>query len=158
MPFTVETLPNCSLISLGRSIMLNRALKTDSNWTHVLWIDADLRFRPAFIHSMVLDDKDIVGGFYPKKGLPSDFASSQFIGHGRLVHVQEGVNRPPCNDVPGMDQVVDAGRIIGSHVFDHGLHRIAFPVIARVPVHQSIPTQCCDANVLKRVMVATSGR
>ena len=75
IPFSFETLPNCSLISLGRSIMLDRALKDDS-WTHVLWIDADLRFKPEYIHSMILDDKDIVGGFYPKKGLPIDFASS----------------------------------------------------------------------------------
>jgi hypothetical protein len=80
MPFTVETLPNCSLISLGRSIMLNRAMMLDENWTHILWIDADLRFRPEFIHSMVVDDKDIVGGFYPKKGLPIDFASSPAPG------------------------------------------------------------------------------
>jgi hypothetical protein len=79
MPFTLETLPNCSLISLGRSIMLNRALK-DPDWTHVLWIDADLRFQPEYIHSMLLDDKDIIGGFYPKKGLPIDFASSPAPG------------------------------------------------------------------------------
>ena len=75
IPFSVETLPNCSLISLGRNIMLRRALK-DPNWTHVLWIDADLRWKPEYVHSMILDDKDIVGGFYPKKGLPIDFASS----------------------------------------------------------------------------------
>ena len=80
MPFTVETLPNCSLISLGRSIMLNRALTNDPNWTHILWIDADLRFKPEYIHSMVIDDKDIIGGFYPKKGLPIDFASSPAPG------------------------------------------------------------------------------
>ena len=79
IPFTLETLPNCSLISLGRSIMLNRALK-DPTWTHVLWIDADLRFKPEYIHSMILDNKDIVGGFYPKKGLPIDFASSPAPG------------------------------------------------------------------------------
>ena len=80
MPFTVETLPNCSLISLGRSIMLNRALVLDKEWTHVLWIDADLRFKPEYIHSMVVEDKDIIGGFYPKKGLPIDFASSPAPG------------------------------------------------------------------------------
>lgn len=77
--FSIETLPNCSLISLGRSIMLYRALK-DPSWTHLLWIDVDLRFRPEYIHSMILDDKDIVGGFYPKKGLPIDFASSPAPG------------------------------------------------------------------------------
>lgn len=79
MPFTLETLPNCSLISLGRSIMMNRALK-DPNWTHLLWIDADLRFEPQYIHSMLIDDQDIIGGFYPKKGLPIDFASSPAPG------------------------------------------------------------------------------
>ena len=29
---------------------------------------------------MLLDDKDIIGGFYPKKGLPIDFASSPAPG------------------------------------------------------------------------------
>jgi hypothetical protein len=72
---SIETLPNCSLICLGRDIMLRRALH-DNSWTHILWIDADLRFEPEYIHSMILDDKDIIGGFYPKKGLPIDFASS----------------------------------------------------------------------------------
>ena len=75
IPFSLETLPNCSLISLGRDMMLSRALQ-DPDWTHLLWIDADLRFKPQYIHSMILDDKDIVGGFYPKKGLPIDYASS----------------------------------------------------------------------------------
>lgn len=41
-----------------------------------MWIDSDLRFQPQYIHSMIVDDKDIIGGFYPKKGLPIDFASS----------------------------------------------------------------------------------
>jgi len=79
IPFSVETMPNCSLISLGRDIMLGRALEDDS-WTHIMWIDADLRFEPQCIHSMVLNDKDIIGGFYPKKGLPIDYASSPTPG------------------------------------------------------------------------------
>lgn len=76
---SIETLPNCSLISLGRNVMLRRAMH-DKSWTHVLWIDSDLRFEPHYIHAMILDDKDIVGGFYPKKGLPIDFASSPAPG------------------------------------------------------------------------------
>ena len=90
MPFTFETLPNCSLISLGRSMMLTRALQ-DKDWTHLMWIDADLRFRPEYIHSMVLDDKDIVGGFYPKKGLPIDFASSPAPGGEDTDHLFETI-------------------------------------------------------------------
>lgn len=72
---SIETMPNCSLISLGRDVMLWRALQDDS-WSHLLWIDSDLTFEPQCVHSLILDDKDIVGGFYPKKGLPIDFASS----------------------------------------------------------------------------------
>lgn len=76
---SIETLPNCSLICLGRDMMLTKALE-DTNWTHLMWIDSDLRFRPEYIHSMLIDDKDIIGGFYPKKGLPIDFASSPAPG------------------------------------------------------------------------------
>lgn len=76
--FTVETLPNCSLISLGRNIMIRRAME-DPNWTHVMFIDADIEWDPRCIHSMLADDKPIIGGFYPKKGLPIDMASSPML-------------------------------------------------------------------------------
>jgi hypothetical protein len=90
MPFTFETLPNCSLISLGRSMMLNRAMQ-DPDWTHLMFIDADIRFRPEYIHSMILDDKDIVGGFYPKKGLPVDYASSPAPDGEETEHLFETI-------------------------------------------------------------------
>lgn len=73
--FEVSTLPNCSLISLGRNIMVARALRESPDWTHFMFIDSDIEWDPRFIHSMLADDKDIIGGFYPKKGLPIDFAS-----------------------------------------------------------------------------------
>jgi hypothetical protein len=90
IPFSVETLPNCSLIPLGRDIMLRRAMN-DPDWTHLLWIDADLRWKPQMVHSMILDDKDIVGGFYPKKGLPIDFASSPAPGGDDTEHLFETI-------------------------------------------------------------------
>jgi len=73
--FEVASLPNCSLVSLGRNIMVGRALK-DPSWTHFMFIDSDIEWDPRCIHSMLADDKDILGGFYPKKGLPCDYASS----------------------------------------------------------------------------------
>jgi hypothetical protein len=87
---SVETLPNCSLICLGRDIMLWRALQ-DETWTHVMWIDSDLSFQPQCIHSMIVDDKDIVGGFYPKKELPIDFASSPEPGGEDTEHLFETI-------------------------------------------------------------------
>lgn len=72
---SIETLPNCSLISLGRDLLLHRALK-DNSWTHVLWIDSDLKFDPQYIRRLLVDDKDIVGGYYPKKCFPIETASA----------------------------------------------------------------------------------
>ena len=85
---SVETLPNCSLISLGRNIMVQRALQ-DPDWTHLMWIDADIEFDPRCIHSMLVDDKDIIGGMYPKKGLPIDFASSPMRGGEDTEYLME---------------------------------------------------------------------
>lgn len=72
---SIETFPNCSLISLGRDLLLHRALK-DKSWTHVLWIDSDLKFDPKCILRLLVDDKDIVGGYYPKKCFPIDLTSA----------------------------------------------------------------------------------
>ena len=85
---SVETLPNCSLISLGRNIMVQRAL-LDPNWTHIMWIDSDIEFDPRCVHSMLIDDKDIIGGLYPKKGLPIDFASAPMPGGENTEHLME---------------------------------------------------------------------
>ncbi|AIX16793.1 hypothetical protein Syn7803US13_266 [Synechococcus phage ACG-2014f] len=76
---TFETMPNCSLISLGRNVMQSRALR-DPTWTHLMWIDSDIRFPKEAIISMLFDDKPIMGGFYPKKSLPIDMASSPMPG------------------------------------------------------------------------------
>lgn len=86
--FSIETLPNCSLISLGRNIMVKRALE-DPNWTHIMWIDSDIDFHPKCVFSLILDDKDIIGGFYPKKGLPIEFASSPMPGGEVTEHLME---------------------------------------------------------------------
>ncbi len=56
---SVETLPNCSLISLGRNIMVRRAL-LDPDWTHLMWIDSDIEFDPRCVHSMLAADKAYV--------------------------------------------------------------------------------------------------
>lgn len=59
--------------------MVTRALK-DETWTHLMWIDSDIRFPKEAILAMITDDKPIIGGFYPKKGLPIDMASSPMPG------------------------------------------------------------------------------
>lgn len=85
---SIETLPNCSLISLGRDMLLHRALR-DKSWSHVLWIDADLKFEPRCIRRLLVDNKDIVGGYYPKKGLPIEPASAPVAQGEETEHLLE---------------------------------------------------------------------
>ena len=56
---------NESLITRARNALVATFLKTDS--THLMFIDADIRFNPADIVHMVRADKDIICGIYPKK-------------------------------------------------------------------------------------------
>jgi hypothetical protein len=41
--------------------------------THLMFIDADIGFEPEEIFKLILADKDVVGGLYPKKALPISY-------------------------------------------------------------------------------------
>lgn len=57
----------CSLITRGRNRLAHAFLKTDA--THLLWIDADLRFRPQDVLALLESGHDVCGGAYPRKQL-----------------------------------------------------------------------------------------
>lgn len=56
---------NESLIQRGRNLLSANFLKSDA--THLMFIDADILFRPEDIFPMMEADKDIICGIYPKK-------------------------------------------------------------------------------------------
>lgn len=56
-----------SLIQRGRNTLAHRFLATD--YTHFLFIDADIAFQPHYPLELLLTGKDIIGGTYPKKNL-----------------------------------------------------------------------------------------
>jgi hypothetical protein len=56
---------NESLIQRARNGLTHQFLKTEC--THLMFIDADIRFDGNDILSMVAADKDIICGLYPKK-------------------------------------------------------------------------------------------
>lgn len=58
---------NESLITRGRNLLVQRFL--DGDCTHLMFIDADIGFRPADIVQMVAADVDVIGGIYPMKGI-----------------------------------------------------------------------------------------
>jgi len=67
--YDIEFLTGCSIISLGRSIMFSKALN-DPLWTHMMWIDDDVGWKPEDIMTLLIHDKDIIGGSYPKREYP----------------------------------------------------------------------------------------
>jgi len=56
---------NESLITRARNALVHQFLKTQA--THLLFIDADIRFQAEHIMGMVMADVDVVCGIYPKK-------------------------------------------------------------------------------------------
>jgi hypothetical protein len=56
---------NESLITRARNALANNFLKSPA--THLMFIDADIKFNPAEIPLMVHADKEIICGIYPKK-------------------------------------------------------------------------------------------
>jgi hypothetical protein len=56
---------NESLITRGRNALAHQFLKTD--FTHLLFIDADIRFDPEQVALLFDAHKDVICGIYPKK-------------------------------------------------------------------------------------------
>lgn len=70
---SLDTMGNESLITRGRNNMMARGLHNWKTTTHFMFIDSDIRFNAIDIVNMITADKDVIGGLYPKKGLPIDF-------------------------------------------------------------------------------------
>lgn len=68
----------CSLISLGRSVMTTNVYRHLKDWTHLLWVDADVGFAMEDLWKLIIADKDIVGGMYPMKSLPIRWTSTPY--------------------------------------------------------------------------------
>lgn len=72
MNFSLDTMVNESLITRGRNNLVAKFMHNTAA-THIMWIDSDIGFQPEDIFKLLLHDKDVVGGLYPKKTLPIDY-------------------------------------------------------------------------------------
>lgn len=64
---TFSFMGNESLITRARNALANGFLKTQC--THLLFVDADIGFKPMDMLRMIRADKDIIAGVYPKKDI-----------------------------------------------------------------------------------------
>ena len=63
--FACSFLFNESLIQRARNALVHGFMKTD--FTHLMFIDADIHFDPSDVLPMLMSDKSIICGVYPKK-------------------------------------------------------------------------------------------
>lgn len=78
--FTVDTMVNESLIPRGRNSLVAKFLAFEPKSTHLMFIDADIGFEPEEVIKLILADKDVCGGLYPKKALPIQYVVNKVPG------------------------------------------------------------------------------
>jgi hypothetical protein len=66
--FALETTTTVSLIPVARNYIVSQLL-AQKKFTHLLFLDADLRFEPQLVARYVAANKDVVAGIYPVKDL-----------------------------------------------------------------------------------------
>lgn len=81
--FSVDTMVNESLITRGRNNLVAKFLANEKA-THLMWIDADIKFDPEAVLRMALYNAGVVCGLYPMKGLPIRYVLNSMPG-GRKV-------------------------------------------------------------------------
>lgn len=88
----IDTIVNESLIPRGRNSLVAKMMVSDGDPTHIIFIDVDIGFDETSIIKLLLADKDIVGGLYPKKNLPIDYVVNGIPGatrEGPLLKVRD---------------------------------------------------------------------
>ncbi len=82
VPLHFFPIGNESLITRGRNRCI--AFFMASDFTHALFIDADVSWDPDDIGRMIAHDKDVIAGAYPKKQYPIQYVVNAVAGKAEL--------------------------------------------------------------------------
>lgn len=108
---------NESLIPRGRAYLADEFLRSD--FTHMIFIDADIHFDPNWVIGLLALDKDISGAPYPKKTINWDNVKKAVINNyeARKRNAEERLLDSTVPEVPDIDPSHLAA-VIGSYVFN----------------------------------------
>jgi hypothetical protein len=96
---------NESLIPRARNHLVDEFLRTDA--THLLFVDADVRFEPFDALVLLGLDKEVVGAPYPKKGLRWDAVKKAVLAHPEIDprELERVAGDYAFNPLPGRDRL-----------------------------------------------------
>lgn len=86
--FSIDTMVNESLITRGRNNLVSKFLANDKS-THLMWVDADIKWDPEAVLRMALYDAGVVCGLYPMKGMPIRYVLNSLPGGRRVGSLLE---------------------------------------------------------------------
>ena len=69
--WAVECVSNESLIPRARNLCVNSFLYSSVDFTHLMFIDADIAWEPKSLLALLNRDEDVVGGMYASKHMPT---------------------------------------------------------------------------------------
>ncbi|MFT8897805.1 MAG: hypothetical protein ABF968_12730 [Acetobacter sp.] len=98
---TLSLVGNDALITRSRNTLLHQFF-TQSDASHILFVDSDIGFAPDAVPRLVAAGKDLVAGLYPlkdrywdsltnvltKRGEPTETASLRYVGESASLHEQ----------------------------------------------------------------------
>ena len=82
IPLAFGTIANESLVTRARNVLVAYFLNSD--YTHLLFIDADIEFKPSDFLSLIAADKPVIAGVYPQKRI-----------NWEMVHKAARAGEPP---------------------------------------------------------------
>ena len=96
-----DSMENESLIPRGRCVAVGRfmQLPTAKDYTHFMFIDADIEFQPESVLRLLFSGHDISVACYPKKYVNFEGAKNEIV---------QGGDRPP--EMASADLVVNLGK------------------------------------------------
>jgi hypothetical protein len=86
--FSVDTMVNESLVTRGRNNLVAKFLANEKA-THLMWVDADIKWDPEAVLRLALYNAGVVCGLYPMKGIPIRYVLNSLPGGRRIGPLME---------------------------------------------------------------------